>query len=783
MLTWLNNQKLSIRIIISFTLITLFGVVSSIVAITSMSTATANAEKQNKIAEISELALKTGNQRRDFQISGDTIYVNQLGETISSINLLIDELEGSGISAAGQKVLTEMKQDIAEYEDIISALVAEENTEDEIAVEWEGFSNASFAALNSIINDESATDDVKMQALSTRTALLSTCIVSTFLRMEETPGRWAELQAGMEGALESAETLADMTGTIPGLKASGVAIVDNTNDFIESAKAYYSSIEAKNDVKTSMGTVASAIIGSTDKNGVASSGTALLAQLSDEEMAAQESSSRIIQIILVVTNALAGVLAGQILISGTVKPLNTLIKACDNLAVGDVAVILKNDTHMGDKRRDEMGQLSKSLHTVLLSQEQLANSFQKMANGDLTVEFKPRCERDDIGLAFTKMIGDLRSLMGKLVATSGGLTEAAKQLSNASDQAGHATQQIASTSQQVAKGASEQSSSLQSTTRAMEQLSSAIEQISKGAQEQSKGIERTLSTVKEVSASVVKVSDNAKSASAGALQSAQSAQKGAEKAQQTVGGMEKIKEAIGVASERVTKLGEQSSEIDKIVATIDDIAAQTNLLALNAAIEAARAGEQGRGFAVVADEVRKLAERSLGATKEIADLIGGIQKGVSEAVKAMEDGNHEIESGYKLAADAGTSLTDILQQAEALGKQVDQITQAADGLTKLSGELVKVSEEISSVVEENTAATEQMAASSDQVSKSVESVAGVAEENGAATEQVSASAQEMSAQVEQVVASAQSLSQMADELTKAVSVFKLDGKELEYSRN
>jgi methyl-accepting chemotaxis protein len=254
-------------------------------------------------------------------------------------------------------------------------------------------------------------------------------------------------------------------------------------------------------------------------------------------------------------------------------------------------------------------------------------------------------------------------------------------------------------------------------------------------------------------------------------------------AQQTVGGMEKIKGAIGVASQRVTKLGEQSSEIDKIVATIDDIAAQTNLLALNAAIEAARAGEQGRGFAVVADEVRKLAERSLGATKEIADLIGGIQKGVSEAVKAMEDGNKEIENGYKLAADAGTSLSEILAQAETVGHQVDQISQAADGLTALSGELVKVSEEISSVVEENTAATEQMAASSDQVSKSVESVAGVAEENGAATEQVSASAQEMSAQVEQVVASAQSLSQMADELTKAVSIFKLDGKEVAYSRN
>jgi methyl-accepting chemotaxis protein len=783
MLNWLNNQKLSIRIIISFTIITLFGVVSSIVAITSMSSASANAERQTKIAEISELAMQTGNQRRDFQLTGDTTYVAQLEETISSIKLAINELEKSGISAEEQKVLSEVNQNLAEYEDVIAELVAEEKTEDEIALEWESYSNSSFTQLTSILNSESASTDVKMQTLSLRSSLLSNCIVSTFLRMEESDTRWAELQSSLGGTLNAATTLASMTSEFPELRASGNAIVTNTSNFIDSAEDYYNSIQTKNGIKASMSETAAAILGSTDEDGVASSGTALLKQLSDEDMTAQENSSRIIQIILVVTNALAGVLAGQILISGTVKPINTLIKACDKLAVGDVDDILNGDTNMGNNRKDEMGQLSKSLHEVLYSQEHLAESFKKMADGDLTVEFKPRCDKDSIGLAFTKMIGDLRNLMSRLITTSNGLIEASGQLSKASEQAGHATQQIASTSQQVAKGASEQSTSLQGTTRAMEQLSSAIEQISKGAQEQTKGIEKTLSTVKEVSSSITKVSDNARSAASGANESAKSAHKGAEKAQQTVGGMEKIKEAIGVASERVTKLGEQSSEIDKIVATIDDIAAQTNLLALNAAIEAARAGEQGRGFAVVADEVRKLAERSLGATKEIADLIIGIQKGVSEAVKAMEDGNHEIESGYKLAADAGASLTEIVTQAEKVGRQVEQISGASTGLTKLSEELLKVAEEISSVVEENTAATEQMAASSDQVSKSVESVAGVAEENGAATEQVSASAQEMSAQVEQVVASAQSLSQMADELTQAVSVFKLDGKEMACSRN
>ncbi len=127
--------------------------------------------------------------------------------------------------------------------------------------------------------------------------------------------------------------------------------------------------------------------------------------------------------------------------------------------------------------------------------------------------------------------------------------------------------------------------------------------------------------------------------------------------------MENVKKTMDMVSNKVHGLGERSKEIGKIVSAIDDIADQTNLLALNAAVEAARAGEQGRGFAVVADEVRKLAERSQAATKEIADLISGIQSGVEDTVAAMEKGTKEIDSGYDLANKAGQSLDDILARS------------------------------------------------------------------------------------------------------------------------
>ena len=330
----------------------------------------------------------------------------------------------------------------------------------------------------------------------------------------------------------------------------------------------------------------------------------------------------------------------------------------------------------------------------------------------------------------------------------------------------------------MARGASDQATALQDTLKAIEQLSNAIDQIAKGAQEQAQMIEKNVQVVSQVSSAITQVSANAQNAAAGAKVAAESAQKGAAMSRETVKGMENIKKTMDIASAKVNGLGERSKEIGKIVAAIDDIADQTNLLALNAAVEAARAGEQGRGFAVVADEVRKLAERSQSATKEIADLIGGIQNGVAETVTAMEKGTQEVDGGYELASKAGQSLDDILSRSKDMGVQVEQISSAAQQLTAMSSEMVKLSDNISAIVEQNTAATEQMSATAKQVSRSVESVAGVAEENSAATEQVSAAAEEISAQTEQVVASGSGLQTMATDFERLLAKYKLEQKDV-----
>jgi PAS domain S-box-containing protein len=420
-----------------------------------------------------------------------------------------------------------------------------------------------------------------------------------------------------------------------------------------------------------------------------------------------------------------------------------------------------------------------TLDTVVSPINEVNRVTELIAGGDLTSGVTGSYKgifgslKDSVNTMLTNLI----MLVKQLKEQADKLSSASEQLSRTSEQAGQATQQIASTSQQVAKGAAEQSTSLHQTTQGIEQLSRAIQQISAGAQEQAKGVERNVEIVNQVSSAVSGVSVNAREASEGARKAGEAAQQGADMTRRTVEGMGKIKQAMDSVSNKITDLGERSNEIGKIVATIDDIAAQTNLLALNAAIEAARAGDQGRGFAVVADEVRKLAERSSNATKEIAELITSIQNGVDQAIKAMSGGNKEVEDGYKLASEAGESLTGILKTVKEVNAQVEKISGAANALSTLSSDMVKVTDSVSSVVQENTAATEEMSASSSEVSRSIETVLGVSEGNNTATQEVSAAAEEMTAQVEEVVASAQTLAQMARGLQENVAAFRLSNED------
>jgi methyl-accepting chemotaxis protein len=186
--------------------------------------------------------------------------------------------------------------------------------------------------------------------------------------------------------------------------------------------------------------------------------------------------------------------------------------------------------------------------------------------------------------------------------------------------------------------------------------------------------------------------------------------------------MKNIQDKVDASAVVIEALGDATSKIGAIIGTIEDIADQTNLLALNAAIEAARAGEAGRGFAVVADEVRKLAERCRCATQEIGSLIGHVQTQAEQAVAAMRSGTAEAKRGSGLAADAGTALENIQTVVAEVAVQVKSISDAADQMLASSDDVSRRIGELAAIVEQSSAAAEEMSASTEEVSASVQTV-------------------------------------------------------------
>jgi methyl-accepting chemotaxis protein len=257
---------------------------------------------------------------------------------------------------------------------------------------------------------------------------------------------------------------------------------------------------------------------------------------------------------------------------------------------------------------------------------------------------------------------------------------------------------------------------IQSIASTATHVASASEEISASATLQAQSSEtqkdqttQVATSMQEMSSTVTQVSDNCNKAAHAARQAAETARQGGSIVDDTLTKMQLIADSVAATAKTVEGLGKSSDQIGHIIAVIDDIADQTNLLALNAAIEAARAGEQGRGFAVVADEVRKLAERTSAATKEIAQMVKSIQDETAAAVTAMEAGTKQAEGGVSSTAKAGDSLKAIIQMSEQVGGMITEIATAATEQSATSEQINNNIEQISKLVKESALGAQQSA--------------------------------------------------------------------------
>ncbi|MDR3762723.1 MAG: methyl-accepting chemotaxis protein [Acidobacteriota bacterium] len=249
----------------------------------------------------------------------------------------------------------------------------------------------------------------------------------------------------------------------------------------------------------------------------------------------------------------------------------------------------------------------------------------------------------------------------------------------------------------------------------------ASEAMATGATQQDHEITNTSSAVEELTVSMKQVSNNAEASAEAARRALDAAEQGNRSVRDTLDGMQRIRASVQATAKKIKSLGDRSLEISEIINVINDITEQTNLLALNAAIEAARAGEAGRGFAVVADEVRKLAEHSRTATKDIAALIKAIQAETNEAVVVMEDGTREVEVGARLADQAGKAL-------EAISSVVRQSAELVQEISLASKQQVRGTEGVANAMQIISGITRQTSQGARQTALSMERMVKMSEQ-------------------------------------------------------
>ncbi|HEY5163600.1 MAG TPA: methyl-accepting chemotaxis protein [Terriglobales bacterium] len=406
-------------------------------------------------------------------------------------------------------------------------------------------------------------------------------------------------------------------------------------------------------------------------------------------------------------------------------PLEQLIKASREIGeTGDL------DHEIDSKRKDEIGELARSFSAMISYLKGMAATSEAIAGGNLTVEVKPLSPNDTLGHAFARMVEGLRSLVSSVRDSAAQVASGSNQVAGASDESARISVQA--------------SSAIDEVTSTMHEMSINVQNMVKNTQVQASSVSETSASIDQMVASIQRVADTAKVLLDISERSRLEVQNGIATMDKATDGLNRINRTIQVSGGIIDALGQRADDIGKIVGVIDDLAEQTNLLALNAAIEAARAGEHGLGFAVVAEEVRKLAEKSAQSTKEISELISSIQREARKAVENMEKSTGIVDEGLTMGNDLNLALKKISSVVTEVYKFAQEIGAATNEQSHGSSQIARATARLNEITCEINSAVEEQASGAQGVVKAMEKMRELVQRSTSGSTELAASAEQMS---------------------------------------